>query len=62
LFSFFLFSFFCSHRNKPAVFAMTYFNFLQSLATQACNHIPNNQLDFSTTQTKSGFLFLCNRT
>jgi hypothetical protein len=40
----FPFFFSCSHRNKPADFAMGHFSFLQSLTTQACNHIPNNQV------------------
>jgi hypothetical protein len=59
------FSFFlslCSHRNKPAVFCNhTLYFFLQSLATQACNHIPNNQFRFSTTD-KVRFSFFCNHT
>jgi hypothetical protein len=37
---------FSSHRNKPADFAMRHFSFLQSHTTQACNHIPNNQVAF----------------
>jgi hypothetical protein len=37
---------FCSHRNKPADFAMRNFSFLQSHTTQACNHSPNNQVAF----------------
>jgi hypothetical protein len=52
----FLFSFFCSHRNKPAVFAMRHFSFLQSLTTQACNHIPNNQVSFFNHTDKLLFL------
>jgi hypothetical protein len=54
------FSFFCSHRNKPAVFAMTHFSFLQSLTTQACNHIPNNQVSFFNHTDKVRFLFFAN--
>jgi hypothetical protein len=37
---------FCSHRNKPADFAMRHFNFLQSHTTQTCYHIPNNEVTF----------------
>jgi ferric iron reductase protein FhuF len=53
----FSFSFFCSHRNKPAIFAMTHFSFLQSLTTQACNHIPNNQISFFNHTDKVRFFF-----
>jgi hypothetical protein len=35
----FSFFFSCSHRNKPADFAMRHFSYLQSLTTQVCNHI-----------------------
>jgi hypothetical protein len=59
---FFFFFFAVIEINQQFSFAMTHFSFLQSLITQACNHIPNNLVSFSTTQTKSGFLFFCNRT
>jgi hypothetical protein len=57
----FSFSYFCSHRNKPADFAMRHFSFLQSLTTQACNHILNNQVALQAHR-QSQFSFFCNRT
>jgi hypothetical protein len=49
------FSFFCSHRNKPAVFAMTHFSFLQSLTTQA---FQTTRFSFFNHTDKVRFLFL----
>jgi hypothetical protein len=37
---------------------MTHFSFLQSVTTQACNHIPNNQVSFFNHTDKVRFFFL----
>jgi hypothetical protein len=57
---FFFFFYFAVTKINPADFAMTHFSFLQSLTTQACNHIPNNQISFFNQTDKVRFLFFAN--
>ena len=54
---FFFLSLFTVIENKSAFFVITHFSLLQSLSTQVCYHIPNNQVAFQP-QTNSGSFFL----
>jgi hypothetical protein len=53
---FFFLSLFTVIENKSAFFVITHFSLLQSLSTQVCYHIPNNQVAFQP-QTNSGSFF-----